>query len=246
MSTATERIMRERGDLTCIHEPFLYNYYVHRAVRDLPHFEIDPQKPVAFHEAVDDLMAHAARGPVFFKDMSFYVVPDLFEHPALAHDFSHAFLIRDPRKAILSYHRLDPDLTLDEIGIEAQWRHVRWLKDTTGAWPPVLEAEVIQRDPVAAMRAFWQRIDLAFIDRAFDWSRQEVPQDWQDVAGWHGDVLESTGIRPPADDTEDEIAAQFEQAADAEPKLRDLLAHHRPFYLELKALAETETARAAT
>ena len=27
MSTAIERIMRERGDLDCLHEPFLHYYY---------------------------------------------------------------------------------------------------------------------------------------------------------------------------------------------------------------------------
>jgi hypothetical protein len=26
MSTAIERVMRERGDLDCAHEPFLYDY----------------------------------------------------------------------------------------------------------------------------------------------------------------------------------------------------------------------------
>ncbi|MDH3659971.1 MAG: hypothetical protein OEU92_08075 [Alphaproteobacteria bacterium] len=30
MSTAIERIMRERGDCRCFHEPFLYDYYVAR------------------------------------------------------------------------------------------------------------------------------------------------------------------------------------------------------------------------
>ena len=33
---ATERVMRERGDFTVFHEPFLVDYYVHRAVREMP------------------------------------------------------------------------------------------------------------------------------------------------------------------------------------------------------------------
>ena len=40
MSTATERIMRERGDLDCAHEPFMYDYYVHRKRRVMPHFDV--------------------------------------------------------------------------------------------------------------------------------------------------------------------------------------------------------------
>ena len=33
MSTAFERIMRARGDLDCLHEPFMYDYYINRAPR---------------------------------------------------------------------------------------------------------------------------------------------------------------------------------------------------------------------
>ena len=39
MSTAIERIMRERGDLECLHEPFLHYYYLHRSSKPLPHFD---------------------------------------------------------------------------------------------------------------------------------------------------------------------------------------------------------------
>lgn len=43
MSTATERIMRERGDLRCFHEPFMYLYYVGDEIKEMPHFEADPE-----------------------------------------------------------------------------------------------------------------------------------------------------------------------------------------------------------
>ncbi len=45
MSTATERIMRERGDLDCAHEPFIYDYYVHRKIRVMPHFDVQEGHP---------------------------------------------------------------------------------------------------------------------------------------------------------------------------------------------------------
>ena len=44
MSTATERIMRERGDCQCFHEPFMYYYYVHCGERQFPHFDVDPDQ----------------------------------------------------------------------------------------------------------------------------------------------------------------------------------------------------------
>lgn len=50
MSTATERIMRERGDFECLHEPFLYYYYEHLGKKSLPHFDADANHPREFDE----------------------------------------------------------------------------------------------------------------------------------------------------------------------------------------------------
>ncbi len=38
MSTAIERIMRERGDFDCLHEPFLHYYYLQKTRKSLRHF----------------------------------------------------------------------------------------------------------------------------------------------------------------------------------------------------------------
>ncbi|WP_283176701.1 hypothetical protein [Gemmobacter sp. 24YEA27] len=62
MSTAMERVMRERGDLDCAHEPFMYDYYVHRAIRQMPHFDVRPDHPVSYPAIRDHLLARAAKG----------------------------------------------------------------------------------------------------------------------------------------------------------------------------------------
>lgn len=240
MSTATERIMRERGDLTCFHEPFMYYYYVHLGHRQFPHHEVDPTHPTGFHEIWQMLVDAAAEGPVFFKDMAYYVCPEILSHPGLAGAMRHVFLIRDPRRSIVSYHRLDPKLTLPEIGLEAQWTLAEWVERTTGRRPPVIEAEAIRRAPQASMRALWSRIGLDDRPGAFDWSGNGVPADWQQVAGWHEGVSASTGIRPPeANDerSEAEADARFAEAAAAEPRLAALLAYHLPFYRKLRGWA---------
>lgn len=237
MSTATERIMRERGDFTCFHEPFMYYYYVHRGVKELPHFDIDPDTPASFEDVMAMLREAAREGPVFFKDMSYYVVPDMFSMPALAHELTHVFLIRDPRKSILSYHKLDPDLEQDEIGLEAQWRHFEWLRGETGRDAIVLEAESIQEDPRGIMAAFWNKAGLPHRESAFEWSGDETPEDWKQVEGWHGSVSSSSGIRQTQREGDDVLNEKFAAAARAAPKLKDYLAHHWPAYESMKRLA---------
>ena len=229
--------MRERGDCRCFHEPFIYDYYVHRAVRKLPLFDIDPDQPASYAEIRDLLLAAAEQETVFFKDMSYYIVPAILEDPDFAGRITHSFLIRDPMKSILSYYKLDPDMSCEEIGLEAQWRQAEWMQANFGQTPLVIEAEAVQRAPRAMMAAYWARLGLSPADHAFDWDDGETPKDWGQVAGWHGKVSGSQGIMAPSPEEEAARLAAFEAAAQEAPVLRDHLAHHQVFYEKLRAHA---------
>lgn len=233
MSTAIERIMRERGDLTNFHEPFLRDYYEHRATHRMPMLDTDSSEPETYESVRDAILGAAETGPVFFKDMSYYVVPRIFDDRDFARRMTNSFLIRDPRRSIVSYHRLDPEMTSVEIGLETQWRHFAFVRDRLGQEPVVIEAERVQDDPEGMMRAFWQRVGLPFRREAFKWRARETPEDWQHVQGWHAKVLDSTGIAPPDEDAE----AAFDEAAFRAPRLRQLLIEHKPYYEKLKAFS---------
>ncbi|KIC09027.1 hypothetical protein RA19_17200 [Leisingera sp. ANG-M1] len=235
MSTAMERVMRERGDLDCAHEPFMYDYYVSRQVRRMPHFDVQPGHPVSYEAIRDMLLERAEQKPVFFKDMSYYVMPRILQDAAFRDRLVNCFLIRNPIASIPSYYKLDPDLTLEEIGLEAQWRHYTGLKQA-GHDPLVIEAEAVRSDTRGTLARMWEKIGLEFSEAAFDW-QNENPKDWQQVDGWHGDVSSSRAIRPL---TLEEIAGQerkFFALARKEPRLLDYLEHHLPYYLRLKGAA---------
>ncbi|MGI9334752.1 MAG: hypothetical protein ACR2RL_16540 [Gammaproteobacteria bacterium] len=238
MSTAVERVMRERGDLTCFHEPFMHYYYTYLGVKTMPHASLDPTQATTFSDVVARLRASARSSPVFFKDMSYYIVPvPLFEHAELAHEFENLFLIRDPRRSIVSYYKLDSDLRLDEIGLEAQWRHANWVQENTGETPLVVEAEDIQRDPRKTVRAVWRAAGLSDAPHAFEWRSAEVPADWQQVAGWHRSATDSSKIEAGPPEDEVTIQNRFDETAANAPKLLDYLSHHWPFYERLRQMA---------
>ena len=235
MSTATERIMHERGDCTVFHEPFLVDYYLHRGLDEMPMLEEDKTKPRDY-EAVRRMLLDAADAqPAFFKDMSYYVVPRIFEDTAFAERLCNVFLIRDPRRSIASYYKLDPNFSTVEVGIEAQWQHYQFLRDETDARPLVIEAEAVADNPARVIGRVWEAAGLPFVGSAFGWSNDEVPESWEYVRGWHNDVAGSTGIRKDERDP-DEV---FEAVAVKEPQLRDHLAHHQVYYEKLKAEAES-------
>ena len=160
MSTAIERVMRERGDFLCLHEPFLHYYYLEKTGKTLAHFETAQGHPSSYAGTRDLVLSEADTNAVFVKDMSYYVMPELLEDRAFCMRLRHCFLVREPMRAIMSYYRLDPGLTLDEIGIEHQWRQYEGLRELGIDNSLVLEAEAVQRDSVTAMRQFWKALGL--------------------------------------------------------------------------------------
>ncbi len=227
--------MRERGDCTCFHEPFMYDYYVDRAVRTMPHFEPEAGRPRRYEDIRDALIAASRRRPVFFKDMSYYVVPRLFDDAEFASRVRNVFLVRDPRRSIVSYSRLDPELTLEEIGLEAQWRHLSWLRDRQGRTPLVMEAERVRESPTSALGLFWREVGLREKPEALAWERNSHPEGWGDVAGWHSAAIGSGGIRNNPD--EPDAQHVFDSAARTTPRLRRYLDHHWPYYEKLRQVA---------
>lgn len=242
MSTAMERIMRERGDFKCFHEPFMYDYYVHRKVEHMPLFDVDPSAPVRYEDIKVMLLEQSQSSPVFIKDMSYYVVPRLFSDIDFARRLTHTFLIRHPVYSILSYFKLDHRVTLEQIGIEAQYRHVTWLKQNLRLNPLILDAEEVRQNTRATIIRYWQQLGLEIRTQAFDWDANHLPQDWQQVSGWHGNVSQSQGIRKASAENDFKRQQDFDRLAEQHPRLKALLAHHLPFYKKLKKMALTSRA----
>jgi hypothetical protein len=234
MSTAMERVMRERGDCQCFHEPFMYDYYLHRKVRVMPHFEPQGDRPVKYQAIRNELVQSSDNAPVFFKDMSYYMVPQLFADPDFALSIRNIFLIRDPRLSIASYAKLDAQLSLEEVGVEAIWHHVNWLREQSGSTPVILQAEAVQHDPKAGVARLFQAAGLDSVDGVLDFSG-DTPMQWGDVSGWHNDVINSDGIRKIVTPiNSDEV---FQRAVEQRHELQAFLEHHMPFYDDLKNLA---------
>ena len=234
MSTALERVMRERGDLTCRHEPFMYHHYTGQG-RSFPGFDADPDHPRDYAAIRDMLVGLADEGPVFFKDMAYYVMPMIAGDPAFLSRVTHCFLIRHPLASILSYHKLDPKVSCREIGLEEEWRLYEAVTEA-GHKAVVLDAETVRAETRRTMKKMWEAVGLEWCEAAFNWVK-ETPRDWETVSAWHEDASTSSGIRGA--DAEEMLRKEleFEALAEEAPHLRDYLRHHLPYYEKLSARA---------
>ena len=231
--------MRERGDLDCAHEPFMYYYYVDQNKRQMPHFQVRDDLPSSYIGIRDMLLERAEKQPVFFKDMSYAAMPRILDDVEFCRRLTNCFLIRDPVASIVSYHKLDTDVTCEEIGLEAQWLHYQALEALTGSSPVIVQAESVRNDIKGIVSALWSGVGLPYMECAFDWNQGQSPKEWEQVAGWHGEVTSSKGIRPISAEEVQKQQTIFNERAAEFPQLNDFLAHYAPFYGQLKARALT-------
>lgn len=230
--------MRERGDLHCLHEPFMYDYYLNpdrtRSTRNMPFFKPEADHPRDFDSIVKMILTLAETTPVFFKDMSYYVIPYLETHAEFFKKIENTFLIRDPAASIASYYALDNAVTLEEIGYEAQWVHAETLINNDIACR-VIETERIQTHPEAEISKWWETLAIPFTKNAFDWS-DNIPDDWKQVETWHAATLANDKIKIRKPQDSDREQERYAEAVAQAPHLADYLTHHTRYYRRLKKI----------
>jgi hypothetical protein len=121
VSTAFERMMRERGDHEVVFEPFAAHYCFSAERRSARlDGEVGPRAEHHRDAILDDLLRRAADRPVFIKDMAYHVAHCADE--AFLSRFRHTFIVRHPRFSLPSLARIWPDFTCEEAGFGAARR----------------------------------------------------------------------------------------------------------------------------
>ena len=199
-STAFEWMMRQRGDMDCLHEPFGEAWYQGENPLWQRFNPGDVTTPGLTLESVwDDIQKRAEQGPVFLKDFPHYInhmwTPDFLSH------FTHAFLIRDPAKTITSMFNKWPDFDEGEVGFPEQ----RALFDlltalNNGATPPVIDSDDLLEDPEAMTEKFCDAVGIPYLKEALTWEPGGDPSahSWWDGGSFHANLAQSTGLKPQA------------------------------------------------
>lgn len=195
-STAFEWMMRQRGDMDCLHEPFGEAWY--QGEDPLwPRLQADSLRiPGLTLETVwDDLKARAAKGPVFSKDFPLYI--DHLWNPEMLGHFTHSFLIRDPAKTITSMHNKWPDFHEKEVGFAELRALFDLVTELEGSPPPVIDSDDMLEDPNRMVGLWCDAVGIPFIESALSWepgARDEV--SWWDGGSFHANLRNSDGLKP--------------------------------------------------
>jgi len=239
--------MTNRGDMTCLHEPYNEAFYYGEDRRHDRYFIADPSlQPttgLTIRSVHDRLLRLVKSGPVFVKDFA-YSISHMADDAFLG-DFTHSFLIRDPDKVLTSMHARWPDISLPEIGFEDLHTLFNRIADRDGKAPPVLDSDELLMQPDAAMAAYCKSVNIPFIPEALTWEEnveenKKRKATWNtDEHGFHDSLKASTGLRPQKRDY-----PPLESSADMLRLYKASLPHYEALYahrLRLEALAIHET-----
>ncbi len=236
-STAFEKMMSQRGDMTCLHEPFGEAWYFGEDRKTPRPNDVPPIQGLTFNSVWKDIKQQASKGPVFSKDFIHYV-KHMWSDDFLAH-FQHTFLIRDPEKVLPSMYKHWPDFTLDEVGIVEQRTVFDRICDRLGAPPPVVDSDDLLNDAPGITAAYCQATGIPFIPAALNWETETRDNySWYNGGSWHDNLANSTGLAPQKRDY---------VPIDHDPRLRKMydatLPHYEAMYQHrLQALPDVRSA----
>ena len=194
-STAFEWMMRQRGDMECLHEPFGEAWYQGEDPF-WPRFK-EGEKTTAgltIESVWDDIQSRANKGPVFLKDFPHYI--NHMWTPEFLSKFTHAFLIRDPAKTITSMYDKWPDFDEAEVGFPEQRALFDLLWALNGMPPPVIDSDDLLEAPEQMTEAFCDAVGIPFIKEALSWEAGGDPSahSWWDGGSFHANLARSTGL----------------------------------------------------
>lgn len=191
ISTAFERCMRQRGDLTVFFEPFSDYYYYSTERASKRYMHLPPKQGYTAAETLDRLKEASQLNQVFIKDMAYYVRDCMSE--SFASNFTNTFLVRHPRYALPSHYRLQPNFTFEEAGYHEQYRLMK-LVEATGEKVLVIDGEILRERPAKVLETYCESVGLPYLDHALTWAPGIEPE-WEHAKRWVLDAARSSSFQ---------------------------------------------------
>jgi hypothetical protein len=219
-STAFLRMMAGRGDVEVVHEPF-------SQLMDFGSADVSGARCADEQAIMTALLELSQRTTVFVKDTTDFHYPGLLAATDFLRQASHAVLIRDPREAIASHARLNPEVSCADIGFE-RVREIYQAAESAGATPLVIDSDDLVDRPADTVRAYCAAVGIEFQPQALQWEPAALSA-WERAARWHVEAAGSTGF------TRSSGSAEAAAGIEADPRLGAFYRHHLPHYEWLRA-----------
>lgn len=200
ISTAMMRSWGSRADTTVIDEPF-YAHYLVRTGYDHPGaaevietYETDWRKVVT--QITGDIPHNKS---IYFQKHMTHHMLDHMDRSWMA-NVSNCFLIRDPRRMILSFSKVIPEPKADQMGLAQQVELFNYVREMTGEIPPVISSKDVLTNPRETLSKLCAAIDVPFDEAMLSWKAGAHEADGIWGIHWYKSLENSTGFNPYHED----------------------------------------------
>lgn len=199
ISTALMRSWSSRADTWVLDEPFYAHYLQHTGYDHPGADDIIRCYETDWRKVVNGLVANGRSEPIAYQK---HMTQHMLEHidRNWLKQVSNCFLLREPRRMLLSFAKVIPDPQLDQTGLPQQLELFNYVRESTGAIPPVIEARDVLRYPERTLRRLCAALDVNFDEAMLAWSPGRRSSDGIWAEHWYGAVERSTGFAPYQED----------------------------------------------
>lgn len=200
ISTAMMRAWENRADTIVHDEPFYAHYlantdYDHPSKQEIINtYETDWRKVA--QQLTGDLPDN--KSIYYQKHMTHHMLPHMRNDWML--NVNNCFLIRDPRRVLLSFSKVIPNPDIEQTGIPQQIALFNFVREQTGQIPPVLSSKDVLSNPRQALSVLCEAIDIPFDEAMLSWRAGKRDSDGIWAKHWYASVEKSTEFMPYQED----------------------------------------------
>ena len=187
VSTALMYSFGSREDTSIFDEP-LYGHYLRKSKLEHPgRDEIINSLECDGEKVINDIILKPENKINFHKLMTHFLIDlDL----SFLKKVTNILFIRDPKEIINSYHKVIPYPTIDDIGIEKQFKLFNYLKSNDQD-VVVLDSKELLIDPEITLKKLYKKINIPFDKKMLKWKQGPKKEDGIWAKYWYQDVHKS-------------------------------------------------------
>ena len=226
ISTALMRSWESRSDTFVIDEPF-YAHYL--SVTNVDHPGRD--EIVQSGETDQSVVSKGLTSDIddscsiyFQKHMTHHMIPSVGRE--WMKDVVNCFLIRDPKDMILSYTKVNSNLSMHLLGLEDQYELFEYVTKINGRAPTVVDSKDILLDPRETLRLLCEKLGVVFSEEMLSWSKGVRDTDGIWAKYWYDNVINSTGFNTYTEKNE-VISDEYLQLYEDCLKIYEKLSKHK-------------------
>ena len=225
ISTALMYSFAQRSDVKVLDEPF-YAHYLKNINPDIDH----PGKKEILDNQSTDLkivvkeidVLKQEYGCVFIKNMTHHLRGANF---SFAEDWYNIILARDPLKAIISFSKVIPNPTMDDLGYKLQYDLANFFTSKKINFK-VISSENLLKNPKEVLSDVCKFSKMKFNPLMLSWRKGGIAEDGVWAKYWYKNVHNSDCFSPRVNKPSEEINAnQFELLEEAKHYYQQLISY---------------------